>query len=221
MSELLSLQVVDCWNSIGVKGDRSCPKLREVTHCHNCSVFADAARAFLDRPAPSGYLGEVSQALARADEVKQLLRVSVVVFTVGDQLFGIDTKAVVEVTSARAAHRIGHRHGRVFTGIVNIHGQLELCASLRGLLQIDGASTAVAAGSARMLLVEYDRLRWSFAVDAVHGVHRFDAADVSPVPATSQHDAASYIKSVLRFGAQRAGQLDLEKTFRALESSLR
>src|SRR5258706_4888091 len=123
MSELVALTVVDCWNSIGVKGDRSCPKLPSVIHCPNCSVFADAAGAFRDRRAPAGYVAEVSDSLARSDEAKPERAVSVVVFSVGDQLFAIDTRAVVEVTSPRVAHRVGHRHGRIFSGLVNIHGQ--------------------------------------------------------------------------------------------------
>lgn len=221
MTEIVALPLVDCWNSIGVKGDRSCPKLREVIHCHNCEVFADAARAFLDRPAPAGYLAEVTESFSAANEGKPAPSVSAVVFEVGDQLLAIDTKAVVEVTSPRRAHRVGHRNGRIFSGIVNVHGQLELCCSLSGLLQIDASASEAASSSARMLLVEHDGLRWSFEVAAVHGVHRFEAADVSPVPATSQQDAASYMQSVLRFGERRAGKLDLDKTFRALESSLR
>lgn len=219
MTDVVALPVVDCWNGIGVKGDRSCPQLRTVTHCHNCSVFADAARAFLDRAAPPGYLSEVTETLALADVERPPPALSAVVFQVGDQLLAIDTKAVVEVTSTRSAHRVGHRHGRVFAGIVNIHGQLELCASLNGLLQIDALE--VTPGRARMLLVEHEGLRWSFEVAAVHGVHRFEAVDVSAVPATSQQDAASYMHSVLRFGEQRVGYLDLPKTFQALESSLR
>ena len=220
MTELVALPVLDCWNSIGVKGDRTCPKLRDAIHCHNCEVFADAARAFLDRPAPAGYLAEVTDSFSSANEGKPVQSISAVVFEVGDQLLAIDTKAVVEVTSPRRAHRVGHRNGRIFSGIVNIHGQLELCCSLSGLLQID-ARASDAAGSARMLLIEHQGLRWSFEVGAVHGVHRFEASEVSPVPATSQQDVASYMQSVLRFGERRAGHLDLEKTFRALESSLR
>jgi chemotaxis-related protein WspD len=219
MSEITSLPIVDCWNQIGVKGDRSCPKLKVAIHCHNCEVFADAARAFLDRPAPPDYVSEVGESLARAEGVKPAESLSAVLFEVGDQLLAIDTKAVVEVTSPRRAHRVGHRNGRVFSGLVNIHGQLELCCSLSGLLHVD-AGPGDGPG-ARMLLIEHEGLRWSFQVAAVHGVHRFEPADVTPVPATSQHDAASYVKSVLRFGDKRAGQLDLEKTFRALESSLR
>jgi chemotaxis-related protein WspD len=221
MSEIVALPIVDCWNSIGVKGDRSCPKLRDAIHCHNCEVFADAARAFLDRAAPDGYLTEVTDAFARASEPKAAQSVSVVLFEVGDQLLAIDTKAVVEVTSTRRPHRVGHRNGRIFSGVVNIHGQLELCCSLSGLLQIEAPGGATQRANARMLLVEHDGLRWSFEVDAVHGVHRFEALDVTPVPATSQQDVASFMQHVLRYGERRAGQLDLDKTFRALESSLR
>ena len=220
MSTGLSLPVVtDCWNSIGVKGDRSCPKLTEVIHCHNCEVFADAARAFLDRPAPATYVEEVSASLSRSVDGKLSEAVSAVVFEIGDQLFAIDTKAVVEVTSPRKPHRIGHRSGRVFAGIVNIHGQLELCCSLAGLLQIDAVGAAMP--HARMLLVEHGGLRWSFEVDAVHGVQRFEPSAVSPAPATLQHEATSYVQGVLHVGERRAGHLDLDRTFRALETSLR
>jgi chemotaxis-related protein WspD len=221
MTEIVALPMANCWNSIGVKGDRSCSKLRDVIHCHNCDVFADAARTFLDRPAPAGYLAEVTQSFSAPNDGKPAPSVSAVVFEVGDQLLAIDTKAVVEVTSPRRAHRVGHRNGRIFSGIVNVHGQLELCCSLSGLLQIDASAGEAPSSRARMLLVEHEGLRWSFEVGAVHGVHRFEAADVSPVPATSQQDVTSYMQSVLRFGQRRAGRLDLQKTFRALESSLR
>ena len=221
MSESLALPVVDCWNTIGVKGDRSCPKLREAIHCHNCSVFADAARAFLDRPAPPGYLSEITEALSRESDARVPKSVSAVVFEIGDQLLAIDTRAVVEVTSTRVAHRVGHRSGRIFSGVVNIHGQLELCCSLAGLLQIEGAGSVLAGALARTVLVERGGLRWSFEVATVHGVHRFEAADISPVPATSQQDATSYMRHVLRFGDRNVGYLDLDKTFHALELSLR
>lgn len=221
MSEGLALPLVDCWNSIGVKGDRSCVELREVIHCHNCPVFADAARTFLDRPAPPGYLNEVTDTLSRASEARTPDSLSAVVFEVGEQMLAIDTVAVVEVTSPRSPHRVGHRSGRIFAGVVNIHGQLELCCSLGGLLQIEGAGQNSPAPRARMLLVEREGLRWSFAVDAVHGVHRFEAADISPVPATSQQDATSFMRHVLRSGERNVGYLDLEKTFRALELSVK
>jgi chemotaxis-related protein WspD len=221
MTNALSLPGVDCWNRIGVKGDRSCEKLREVIHCHNCAVFAAAARTFLDREAPPGYLAEVTEGLARDSQARAPETLSAVVFEVGDQLLAIDTKAVVEVTAPRKPHRVGHRTGRIFVGLVNIHGQLELCCSLNGLLHIDAGAKPASSAQARLLLVEHEGQRFSFEVGAVHGVHRFASEDLFAVPATSQQDVASYVRQLLRFGARRAGHLDLDKTFRALEASLR
>ena len=30
----------DCWNRIGIHGDKSCPLLAEHIHCRNCSVYS-------------------------------------------------------------------------------------------------------------------------------------------------------------------------------------
>ena len=68
---IASLPVVvndTCWNKIGVWGDRSCPELAKVTHCHNCPVFAAAGRQFLDAPSPPDYLDEWTVRLASADD---------------------------------------------------------------------------------------------------------------------------------------------------------
>jgi chemotaxis-related protein WspD len=219
----VSLPLVDCWNHIGVKGDQSCPELSVHVHCHNCPTFGAAAQAFLDRPAPEGYLAEMAELLGESRSPKQTKDdVSVVVFDVEDQVLAIDTRAIVEVTEPRAVHAVPHRTGRLFAGIVNIHGQLEPCASLRGLLQIASAASPVSHPvGARLLVVEHERRRWVFAVDRAHGVRRFDASDVLDVPATTHHDASSYIKKMFRWGDRRVGFVDLDKTFVALDRSLR
>ena len=41
--------VDDCWNRIGVFGDKSCPRLERHIHCRNCEVYGAAAIALLDR----------------------------------------------------------------------------------------------------------------------------------------------------------------------------
>ena len=41
--------VDDCWNRIGIRGDKSCPRLAEHIHCRNCPVHAAAAVRLLDR----------------------------------------------------------------------------------------------------------------------------------------------------------------------------
>jgi chemotaxis-related protein WspD len=222
--EPVALHVVDCWNQIGVRGNQSCPELATHVHCHNCPTFGAAAQAFLDRPAPDGYLAEMTELLAESGGSERAANeLSVVVFEIEDQMLGVETRAIVEVTEPRDVHGVPHRTGRFFSGIVNIHGQLEPCASLKGLLQIAREVPRAASefSSARMLLVEHEGRRWVFGVDAAHGVSRFPVVDVLDVPATIHHNAASYIKKVLRWGERRVGLLDLDKTFVALDRSLR
>ncbi|WP_454689387.1 chemotaxis protein CheW [Achromobacter aloeverae] len=48
-------RIDDCWNRIGIRGDQSCPRLREHIHCRNCPIYAAAATRLLDRAAfPQG-----------------------------------------------------------------------------------------------------------------------------------------------------------------------
>jgi chemotaxis-related protein WspD len=226
VTELLEVasEVDPCWSRIGVKGDQSCPSLDTFVHCHNCPVFAEAAQLFLDRPLPEGYLIELSTSFAQAKEARIVRKsLSVVVCEVEDQLLAIESKAVIEVTEPRPVHRIGRRSGRVFQGIVNIHGQLELCASLKGLLQI-GIVPSIAASASRqprMVLVELAGQRWVFPVDAVLGVQRFDEAEAFRVPATAQHDHSSLIAKVLSWNERSVGLLDLQKVVSALDKNLR
>lgn len=219
------LTIDHCWSRIGVKGDQSCPRLAEFVHCHNCPVFAEAAQLFLDRPLPEGYLGEMSTLLAESDPQKiPRNSFSVVVCQVEKQLFAVATQAVLEVTEPRNVHRIGQRTGRVFLGVVNIHGQLELCASLKGLLKIAPEPAAPSPAEKlqpRMVLVEVEGQRWVFPVDAVHGVQRCDDTHLFAVPATAEHDAGSLVSRVLSWQGRRVGMLDMHKAISALDKCLR
>src|SRR4051794_38534309 len=89
----------DCWNRIGVSGDRSCPELAGFIHCRNCPVFASAARAFFDRPAPEGYLAEWNERLASAPATTAIdeATVSLLIFRLQDEWLALGTGVVVEV----------------------------------------------------------------------------------------------------------------------------
>ncbi len=39
----------DCWNRIGIHGDKTCPLLADHIHCRNCAVYSAAATRLLDR----------------------------------------------------------------------------------------------------------------------------------------------------------------------------
>ena len=153
----------DCWSHIGVSGDRTCPELSSFIHCRNCPVFATAARAFFDRPAPEGYLAGWSRWLAKSVERDEgdegggedeneaeshEEKVSVLIFRLGPEWLAFRTQTVAEVTTPRPVHRVPHRTNEVFLGLVNLQGQVQLCVSLHGLLGVTAMSSPGAAGRA-------------------------------------------------------------------------
>ena len=96
----------DCWNTIGVRGDRSCPELAEFVHCQNCPVFAAAGRRFLDAPSPNGYLDEWTDRLAEIPEMASCDTISALVFRLADEWLALPVHALVEVTTPRPVHRV-------------------------------------------------------------------------------------------------------------------
>src|SRR5262245_5916852 len=176
---LLANPVDDCWNRIGVRGDRSCPELATVIHCFNCPVFASAGRRFLDAPSPPGYRDEWTRRLAVPSDEGRTELLGVLIFRLGGEWLGLRVGAMVEVTGPRRVHRIPHRAG-VVAGLVNIRGELHLCAHLDQVLQLK-LDTDQDAGSPRkrMLVVRRESERWVFPVDEVDQVHHFATRELT------------------------------------------
>jgi chemotaxis-related protein WspD len=213
--------VDECWTRIGVRGDRSCPELRAVEHCHNCRTFARAAEVLLDRPIDAGYLEErarfVAEPMARGREVV----LSAVVFEVGGEVYALEGKAIVEVTEAKELHRVPRRTNAIFQGLVNVHGQLELCFSLSGLLGLKAARQEATGGARRVIVVELDGRRAVLLVDRVLGAQRFEKSAFREVPTTSARRRLPFVRDVLVEGESRIGRLDVESLRAGLEESLR
>jgi chemotaxis-related protein WspD len=129
----------DCWNRIGVRGDRSCPELAQYVHCQNCPVFAAAGRRFLDAPTPPGYLDEWAERLAAPAEEAAADLEGALVFRLADEWLALSVHALVEVTPPRPVHRVPHRGG-LLAGLVNIRGELCLCVHLAKLLGVEPRS---------------------------------------------------------------------------------
>jgi chemotaxis-related protein WspD len=244
----LPLASTDCWNQIGINGDRSCPELQTQIHCRNCPVFASAARTFFDRSAPDEYLTEWTQWLsgaggrqtAAADllEGEEGTRVSVLIFRIGDEWLAIRTPTVSEVTLPRPLHRIPHRSNAVLLGLVNLRGQLQLCISLRSLLgieaangqvevtaastekQADGSRDAAAAAGTRLVVIR-DRDRseiWVFPADEVLGVHRLPRAKLRSVSSSLANPEVSFSQAILSWQDRSVSFLDESRIFAALRS---
>jgi chemotaxis-related protein WspD len=238
----------DCWNQIGVRGDRSCPELAQHVHCQNCPVFAAAGRRFLDAPTPPGYLDEWTERLAAPVEEAAADLEGVLVFRLADEWLALSVHALVEVTAPRPVHRVPFRGG-LLAGLVNIRGELCLCAHLakllgierpagpsngeapapsrngpRALSQADGKAAEKArqaAPSERLLVARRDEERWVFPVDAVEKVVRVPRGEVGRPPATVGRAAAHLSRGVFTWHGRLVGLLDDARLFEALRGRLR
>ena len=207
----------DCWNRIGVGGDRSCPELKQHVHCRNCPVFAAAARSFFDRPAPPDYLRDWAGFLAGAATAESAGQVGLLVFRLGVEWLAVEIAHAVEVTSTRPVHRVPHRTNAVFAGLVALRGQLHPCVSLHGLLQVDPSDPAVNPPIApRLVLIRRDGETWAFPADEVAGVQQVDRADLRNVPSTLANPAGSYGRAVFNWGDRSVNVLDEPRLFQAL-----
>jgi chemotaxis-related protein WspD len=212
--------VVDaCWNRIGVWGDRSCPELLQVTHCHNCPVFATAGRRFLDAPSPPDYLDEWTTRLAAAESADSADVASVLVFRLGEEWLALPVGVLVEVTSQRSAHRVPHRGG-LLAGMVNIRGEVHLCVRLDVLLGATSIQPTRNGHKPRLIVMRDGTDSWVFSADEVDQVHRFPWPSLTPPPPTLSRAVARLTRGVFEFDGRAIGILDDARLFPAIRERL-
>jgi chemotaxis-related protein WspD len=222
MSISISLPVMkpanDCWNRIGVNGDRTCPELEVHVHCRNCPVFAGAARGFFDRRAPEGYLAEWSELLGRPAEGGSSDDSSLLVFRLGGEWLALSLSVIAEVTAPRPVHRVPHRSNRVFTGLVSLRGQLQFCVSLHGLLDVTPTDPVVDPSTApRLVVIRQGLETWAFPAEEVSGVHRVPRDQLLKVPSTLANPLGSFGRAVFeRLDGRSVDVLDEPRVFEAL-----
>lgn len=234
-----------CWNRLGVQGDRSCPRLRQVVHCRNCPIFSEAGQRLLDREAPSGYVDEWTRQLAQPDAPAAGQTQALLMFRLGAEWLALDAIKVVEVVEPRPIHRVPHRTDRLLLGLVNVRGELCLAVSLRELLGISespGDATGASGRSfpgrggkvpidppfasrvgtrPRFLVAEHNQDHWVFPVDEVEGAHRIPASDMEELPHTVQKSAKFYSVAVFSHDGKRVGVLCPTRLFQAMERIFR
>lgn len=212
----------DCWNRIGVRGDRSCPELVKHVHCRNCPVQAAAVTTLLDRQVPADHAERWTEQYARPPEVREAGLHPVVVFRVGSEWCALPTTLFLEVATLRPVHSLPHRRSTLVRGLVNVRGELLVCVSVAGALGIDeGASTDPGRQNSRRLLVlSREEQRLVFSVDEVGGPYRYHPRELLPPPATVARAAGTYTKAVFAWREKSVALLDDELLFYTLNRSL-
>src|SRR6476660_754810 len=83
-SEILSsTKLIDCWNKIGVWGDRECGELKNVIHCRNCVVYSSAAAQLLGAELSQDYLDRWTKYFATAQTVQSQQKQGALIFRIG------------------------------------------------------------------------------------------------------------------------------------------
>ncbi|WP_415753260.1 chemotaxis protein CheW [Pseudomonas leptonychotis] len=205
----------DCWNRIGVQGDKSCERLREHVHCRNCEVYAGAAIRLLERYA--SVQGDVEPVL----EEQAVERCSLLVFRVAEEWLALATRGLVEVVAQMPIHSLPHQRSRSLLGVANVRGTLVACVSLGELLGI-ATGAASAAGPrviARMLILAGQGGPVVIPVDEVDGIHAIPLHSVQPAVRDGGLAVSQFASGVVQWQGRSITQLDDELLRQAISRS--
>ncbi|MGN8258102.1 chemotaxis protein CheW [Pseudomonas sp. SMSB3] len=205
-------RIDDCWNRIGVHGNKQCPLLARHIHCRNCEVYAAAATRLLDRYA----LVEGEQADVSVREQPAGGR-SLLLFRLGEEWLALATACLAEVAPLQSVHSLPHQRSRLLQGVANVRGALVPCLSLNELLGVPEPPEQARSVRAlpRMLILATAAGPVVLAVDEVDGIHRLDAA----LEQASEDDAA-FTAAVVQWRGRSVRVLDENHLLSAVQRSL-
>ncbi|NVN62405.1 chemotaxis protein CheW [Pseudomonas putida] len=202
----------DCWNRIGVRGDKQCPLLERHVHCRNCEVYAAAATRLLDRYA----LTQDHQAAAVQPDEENTGH-SMLLFRLGEEWLALATACLVEIAPLQAVHSLPHQRSRLLHGVANVRGALVPCLSLADLLGVQGGAPEQRSVRAmpRMLILAAEGGPVVMAVEEIDGIHRLD-----PQLLGSGRDATRFTAAVLQWRGRSVRVLDDQHLMSAVQRSL-
>lgn len=212
----------DCWNRIGVLGDKSCPLLVEHVHCRNCSVYAAAATRLLDRYALAQQERRQLPAEQNAESA-EVASQSLLIFRMGDEWLALATRRLIEVATVQPVHSLPHQRSRALLGVANVRGALVACLSLSELLGVEaaaGAPASTARVTPRMLIIAAQGGSVVVPVDEVDGVHRIADRQLAAASVASSQAGARFTRCVLAHKGRSVRVLDDEPLLAAMTRSL-
>ena len=232
----------DCWNQIGVMGDRSCSQLKTLIHCHECPVYAAVGDSLLEREPLPDYLQEWIGILEETPDTEKLSEsneaiirtaeaISIIIFRLGSERLGLPLRMLQEVTHPCVIQPLPHRSNDLFLGLVNIRGETLLCASLHYLLNIEPVeetsptfdaknSTQNAINRKRMVVAGQTQDKWVFPVDQVHGIFRFHLSELQQPPVVITKASEGYTKRIIYWEEHKVNYLDSDLLFYTLNHKI-
>ncbi|CAM5763062.1 chew domain protein [Labrys miyagiensis] len=188
------------------------------------------ARNLLDRPLPAGYREEWARHFARDDRAAGTEGSAseeanaVMIFRIGEEWLALPADACHDVVEPRPVHSLPHRRDTVVLGLVNVRGELLVCASLGELLHVAGSTSQLRAarsdGLRRMVVIGDEHRRIVFHADEVHGLRRCNESMRLAVPATISKAPSTFTTSMLAWEGRTVGCLDAALVLDMLDRSL-
>jgi chemotaxis-related protein WspD len=214
-------QTASCWKQIGsFGGNRQCDRLANLIHCRNCPVYQQAAHTLLDRPPQEKNVAQWTEQLAAIPEEENEgnEHISIVIFQIGNEWFGLPTERIGAGSEGCRWRRIPHRSGKEFLGLMAVRGELALCFSLHAILDIDpdehGACTQV-------LVCGEENRRLAFPVQKIGGERRITLTADSKPPVTIARAVDAYTQALVKTEGCPVAVLDADRLFRAMEAKAR
>lgn len=213
--------VDDCWNRIGVFGDKRCERLERHIHCRNCEVYGAAAIALLDRYGSS--LERDADDYGQGEEQEPVgEQRSLLIFRLGEQWLAIATRSLAEVMPVSPIHSLPHRKSTGLLGVTNVRGTLVACLSLSKLLDLetdDGRQSGQRV-IPRMLILESGSGPLVVPVDEVSGIQKIPLARISNAKQDDKRTISRFTAGVLQWQEQSITLLDDEQLLQTMIGSL-
>lgn len=213
-----------CWRQIGVYGDASCGALSEYIHCRHCEQYARIAKSLFDRLVQDDELASTTAELAGGSETLPVARVSLLIFRILTEWLALPTQFIEGVLDPRPVHVVPFRSNRVFTGLVNVNGELLPCFSVTDLLRLSaepvGDHGQDSCRTQRMVVFEMNGELYVLPVDEVLGVHKLPLERMTKPPSTLDRSQETFTRGVIQLDSKAIGWLDEQKLHSALEGSL-
>ena len=232
--DLITSRLDDCWNRIGVFGQRSCPELLSCVHCRNCSVYSAAGRSLFERLPPSDYLQEWTTVLAESKrgsesstlsadgaQVRRDQSLPVMIFRLASELFALPAGVFLEVLSSTyVVHSVPSRSNHLFLGMVNVRGEIMLVASLANLLGIPVEKATGSPAAGRMAVAARADGKWVLPIDEIYGFYLFNRSDMKPAPMVITNSINSYACGIFKWQNRSVALLEPDPIFNMLTTEI-
>lgn len=218
LSEAERDAVDDCWNRIGVQGDKSCERLVNHIHCRNCEVHAALATRLLDRFALQRDDAQLEQEWVEQDSSE---RRSLLLFRLGDAWLALPTRALSEVAASTSIHSLPHQRSVGLIGVTNVRGALVACFSLAEMLGLDaGEALSDRRVVPRMLIFNLADGPVVIPVDEVEGIEAIAVGQIVESGAGSVPVSRRFAAGVLQWKGRSVTLLDEQIVQQTIARSL-